>query len=74
MARYEYRCATCESRFDVERPMTAAAGTVTCPAGHEARRVFSPVASVASTGSGPAPKPAPAMASGGCCGGACGCG
>ena len=36
MARYEYRCPTCAERFEVERPITAPAGAVPCPAGsHE---------------------------------------
>ncbi|HEX7132829.1 MAG TPA: FmdB family zinc ribbon protein [Iamia sp.] len=71
MARYEYRCPTCTERFEVERSITAPAGSVACPAGHgEARRVFSPVAAVGRAGAGPAAMPA----GGGCCGGACGCG
>jgi putative FmdB family regulatory protein len=74
MARYEYRCPTCTDRFEVERSITAPATAVMCPAGHgEARRVFSPIASVGrGLGSGPAPMPA--GGGGGCCGGACGCG
>lgn len=72
MARYEYRCPTCTERFEVERSITAPAGTVMCPAGHgEARRVFSPIASV---GGASASGPVPVGGGGGCCGGACGCG
>ena len=49
--RYEYRCPTCEDRFEVVRSMTDAAGPVACPSGHEgARRVFSAVASVGRAG------------------------
>jgi putative FmdB family regulatory protein len=72
MARYEYRCPTCTERFEVERSITAPTTAVLCPDGHgEARRVFSPIASVGRAGAGAAP----AMPSGGgCCGGACGCG
>lgn len=73
MARYEYRCPECTTRFEVERSITATAGAVLCPDGHgEARRVFSPISSVGRAGSGPAPMPA--GGGGGCCGGACGCG
>ena len=73
MARYEYRCPTCTERFEVERPITAAATAVLCPAGHgEARRVFSPIAAVGRAGG--SPPPAMAGGGGGCCGGACGCG
>jgi putative FmdB family regulatory protein len=73
MPSYDYRCPTCEARFEVVRSMTEASGPVTCPAGHDgARRVFSAVASVGRAGAGPAP--AMAGGGGGCCGGACGCG
>lgn len=71
MARDEYRCPTCTDRFEVERPITAPAEPVGCPAGHgEARRVFSPIAAVGRTGTGPTPAP---PGGGGCCGGGCGC-
>jgi putative FmdB family regulatory protein len=70
MARYEYRCPTCTERFEVERPITAPAAPVLCPAGHgEARRVFAPIAAVGRAAAGPA-----VPSGGGCCGGACGCG
>lgn len=72
MASYEYRCPTCTERFEIERSITAPATAVLCPAGHgEARRVFSPIASVGRAGSGPGPA---LPSGGGCCGGACGCG
>lgn len=40
MARYDYRCPTCETVFEVEHPMSEHP-LVTCPAcGAEAQRVF----------------------------------
>ncbi len=35
MAVYEYRCRTCETRFEARRPMAEAAAPIACPAGHE---------------------------------------
>ena len=74
MPTYEHRCRTCDTRFEVRRPMAEAGEPVTCPAGHDDTvRLLSSFASVgaSSLGSGPAPAPA---GGGGCCGGACGCG
>ncbi len=42
MARYDYQCPACGTRFEVEHPMSAHP-KVTCPrCGHEAERVFDP--------------------------------
>ena len=42
MARYDYRCPSCGSVFEVEHPMSAHP-TVSCPScGHVAERVFDP--------------------------------
>lgn len=65
MPSYDYRCRTCDARFEVRRGLDEPARTVACPSGHaETSRVFTPVA----VGSG-APTAAPP--SGGCCGGGC---
>ena len=71
MALYEYRCRTCDERFEVRRPMTAPATAAPCPDGHlDTVRVLSVFAT-----SGGAPSSAASMAGGGggCCGGSCGC-
>ena len=45
MARYDYKCPSCGTTFEVEHPMSAHP-KVTCPkCGNEAERVFSPPAS-----------------------------
>lgn len=66
MPRYDYRCRTCDSRFEVRRSLEEPERAVVCPHGHEATsRVFTAVA-VGGSGSSAAPQPA-----GGCCGGGC---
>jgi putative FmdB family regulatory protein len=51
MARYDYRCTACDSRFEVDRPM-GSTEAVCCPeCGADAKRVFTPVG-VAFKGSG----------------------
>ena len=35
MPRYEFRCRTCTSTFEVDRPMSAASDPADCPAGHD---------------------------------------
>lgn len=76
MPRYEFRCRTCDDRFDVVRPMTDSALPAPCPAGHaDTLRVLSVFAT---TGGGAPTREAVAAGGGGggggCCGGACGCG
>lgn len=75
MPTYEYRCLTCDERFEL-RTTFADADTVRCPSGHpEVKRLLSSFgfakagAAVPAGAAGPAP-----MAGGGCCGGGCGCG
>ncbi|HEY9388847.1 MAG TPA: zinc ribbon domain-containing protein [Mycobacteriales bacterium] len=64
--RYEYRCRTCQTTFELSRPMADSSAPADCPHGH-AETVKLPssvaVAGAASAGGG-----------GGCCGGSCGCG
>ena len=63
MALYEYRCRTCDRRFELQRPMREEPTSARCPDGHaDTVRVFS---MFATTGS--------ATVGGGCCGGGCGC-
>lgn len=71
MALYDYRCRTCDERFEVRRPMAAESAAVPCPDGHlDTVRVLSVFAT-----SGGVRSPAPSMegGGGGCCGGSCGC-
>jgi putative FmdB family regulatory protein len=68
MPRYEYRCRTCDERFELQRSMSESAAPASCPEGHpDTVRVLSMFAStgVTSFSSG--------ASGGGCCGGACGC-
>ena len=53
MPLYDFRCKTCETTFEVRRPMAEASDPATCPQGHEnAVRLLSVFASVgASSGS-----------------------
>ena len=71
MPTYEYRCRTCETRFEVRRPMAEADEPAPCPDGHaDVVRLLSVFASVSGSSDGPVPAAAP----GGGCGGACTCG
>lgn len=78
MPVYDYRCTSCETRFEVNRPMGATAQGTCCPScGEEAKRVFTPVG-VAFKGSGfhntdykPSGKDAAASSSGAVTGGGC---
>jgi putative FmdB family regulatory protein len=77
MALYEYRCRTCDERFEVRRPMTATTATTApppCPDGHrDTVRVLSMFATTGGGAGGPAPSGGGTGAGGGCCGGSCGC-
>jgi putative FmdB family regulatory protein len=73
MPLYEYVCRDCDTSFELRRAMSDSDSRVTCPSGHtDVRRRLSVFASVGAraqtTPLGSAPT------SGGCCGGACGCG
>jgi putative FmdB family regulatory protein len=68
MPLYEFRCRTCDQRFEVRRAMSDAAKIATCPDGHDDTvRLLSSFATagIASTKA--------SSSAGGCCGGACGC-
>ncbi len=81
MALYEYKCADCEERFDLMRPMSAADDPAPCPecGSVESRRVISSFASITPGASALSTNPVmdarmASGAGGGCCGGGCGCG
>lgn len=72
MPLYEYKCPTCDTRFELRRSMSEASDAATCPDGHPAVKLLSVFASVgASSGSSSAPAPMPT--GGGGCGGHCAC-
>ena len=78
MALYEYKCADCESKFDLMRSMSTADEPTACPecGGGESRRMVSSFASVTPGASALSSNPVmeSRMASGGgggCCGGGC---
>jgi putative FmdB family regulatory protein len=72
MPRYEYRCRTCDERFEVWRSMSEASLAAPCPEGHtDTVKVLS---MFATTGAALAVVPSGGGGGGGgCCGGACGC-
>jgi putative FmdB family regulatory protein len=71
MPRYEYRCRSCGSTFELDRPMAAASEPAACPGGHDDTVKLLSTVSVGRGAAGPAPA---GGGGGGCCGGACGCG
>ncbi|MBI3688888.1 MAG: zinc ribbon domain-containing protein [Actinobacteria bacterium] len=76
MPRYEFQCRTCDTTFEVSRPMSESGGPAPCPAGHaETRRMLSIAGVTGVSGGGlPVGVGQPAGGGGGCCGGGCGCG
>jgi putative FmdB family regulatory protein len=66
MPRYEYRCRSCGSTFEVNRPMRESGHPALCPAGHD--DTVKLLSTVSVTG-----RPAQPAGAGGCCGGSCGC-
>jgi putative FmdB family regulatory protein len=67
MARYEYRCKSCGSTFELRRPMAEADAAAPCPAGHaDTVRLLSVFAAVGTNG-------ASAAAPGVPCGAHCAC-
>src|SRR3712207_9565650 len=59
MALYEYKCAECEERFDLMRPMSAADDVAACPecGSEDSRRVISNFASITPWASSPGTNP-----------------
>jgi putative FmdB family regulatory protein len=72
--RYEYRCRACGDTFEVNRPMAQASDPCACPQGHDDTVKLLSTVSVGGRSSASASWGAAPRASGGCCGGACGCG
>ncbi|WP_433547857.1 FmdB family zinc ribbon protein [Streptomyces sp. CA-294286] len=70
MPRYEYRCRSCGTTFEVSRPMAESSAPAACPEGHE--DTVKLLSAVAVGGTAAAAGPAPS-GGGGCCGGG-GCG
>ncbi|WP_405731007.1 zinc ribbon domain-containing protein [Streptomyces sp. NBC_01537] len=67
MPRYEYRCKSCGSTFELNRPMAESSAPATCPDGHEDTvKLLSTVAVGGSASAAPQPS-----GGGGCCGGGC---
>ncbi|AUH43242.1 FmdB family zinc ribbon protein [Streptomyces sp. CMB-StM0423] len=71
MPRYEYRCRSCGTTFEVSRPMAESSAPADCPQGHDDTvKLLSTVAvGGAATGAGAAPQAG--GGGGGCCGGGC---
>ena len=70
MPRYDYRCRSCGSTFELNRPMAEANAPAACPSGHDDTVKLLSTVAVGGTSSAPAPAP-PAGGGGGCCGGGC---
>ncbi|GAA2441948.1 hypothetical protein GCM10010405_26720 [Streptomyces macrosporus] len=71
MPRYEFRCRSCGTTFELNRPMAESGAPATCPEGHDDTvKLLSTVAvgGAASRASAPAPS---GGGGGGCCGGGC---
>ncbi|MCZ4121245.1 FmdB family zinc ribbon protein [Streptomyces sp. H39-S7] len=68
MPRYEFRCRSCGTTFELNRPMAESSDPASCPEGHDDTvKLLSAVAVGGSTA-------APASGGGGgggCCGGGC---
>lgn len=70
MPRYEYRCRSCGSQFELNRPMAESGSAATCPSGHD--DTVKLLSTVAVGGRAGASASAPQQAGGGgCCGGGC---
>ncbi len=75
MPIFEYKCATCESTYDIYHKVREVVEDVECPScgsKHHKRLMSAPQVSMGtSSGSGYAPAPS-CESGGGCCGGSCG--
>ncbi|WP_127359825.1 FmdB family zinc ribbon protein [Actinacidiphila soli] len=70
MPRYEYRCRSCGSTFELNRPMAESSAPATCPGGHEDTVKLLSTVAVGGMASAPS-RPASGGGGGGCCGGGC---
>lgn len=75
MPFYEYRCRTCDERFDLRRSADDADAPARCTAGHDdAVRLLAAFASTGrASGASSSSNAAASMPSGGGCGGGCAC-
>lgn len=71
MPLYDFRCPTCDERFELRRSIAEADDPASCPAGHPGARRLLTV--FASTGRAAAGAPALSGPPAGGCGGACAC-
>ncbi|GAA0391169.1 hypothetical protein Acor_18880 [Acrocarpospora corrugata] len=70
MPRYDFRCRSCGSTFELNRPMAEANAPATCPDGHDDTvKLLSTVAVMGGAASASAPRAS--GGGGGCCGGGC---
>jgi putative FmdB family regulatory protein len=70
---YEFRCRTCDERFEARRAMADADVPATCPQGHaDTVRLLAAFAATGRAAAGPGGGSATPMGGGGC-GGACAC-
>jgi putative FmdB family regulatory protein len=69
MPRYEYRCRSCGTTFEMNRPMAESSAPAACPEGHD--DTVKLLSTVAVAGTAKAAAPGPAAGGGGCCGGGC---
>ncbi|MEU1537025.1 FmdB family zinc ribbon protein [Actinacidiphila glaucinigra] len=71
MPRYEYRCRSCGTTFELSRPMAESSAPAECPAGHDDTVKLLSTVAVGGTAASGAAAPRPAAGGGGCCGGGC---
>ncbi|MFE0628268.1 zinc ribbon domain-containing protein [Streptomyces sp. NPDC058864] len=72
MPRYEYRCRSCGTTFELSRPMAESSAPAECPAGHDDTvKLLSTVAVGGTAAASAAAAPRPSAGGGGCCGGGC---
>ncbi|MDX3353768.1 zinc ribbon domain-containing protein [Streptomyces sp. ME01-24h] len=72
MPRYEYRCRSCGTTFELSRPMAESATPASCPARHDDTvKLLSTVAVGGTASASASAAPRPAAGGGGCCGGGC---
>jgi putative FmdB family regulatory protein len=73
MPRYEYRCRSCGTTFELSRPMAESSAPAACPDGHDDTVKLLSTVAVGGTATASGTRsaaPAPS-GGGGCCGGGC---
>ncbi|WP_407564592.1 FmdB family zinc ribbon protein [Streptomyces sp. 184] len=71
MPRYEYRCRSCGTTFEVSRPMAESSDPADCPQGHDDTVKLLSTVAVGGSAAGAAAPQAGGGGGGGCCGGGC---